>query len=486
MFQTFKINLQKINPIHLIILLALLQLFIALITDSLGFTHEEAMWHYIGRNWFRHGLIPYEGGVDNKSPFIFSVFGLSDLLFGVNYWFPRLVGTIVQSIGLFYFFKIADHIAGRRAAVLSVILYGLSLLWRSTGGKYVSFTETYAVTFIITAFYCFITAKKQKSYFLSGLLAGFGLGFRFSAGFGIIALLISCFRKNFISGLIFIAGVLSSIVLVLGIITLSDINLHNFFLYGYYDNFGSGSVTDRSIPIKLDSFANGFFYSELTLFYPFVTGYFFIKKRFDFLTIWAICEFIGIIILGIYARNHFKNLLPVFSLMSAILISYLIENYKLPFRQVLIVLIIVFFPKTWEPLFGIKKLLLGASDKSEKFCQPPYQQTDVYSKKKLGLWVKANSSEKDYVFIAGSGAQVQAYSERISPTIYFNTTQTALAKQRLFADLQKNKPKWILIPKFPEYKQHTSNDIIIFIEQLISKSYHYNNCIYGYTVYQLE
>src|SRR6476469_3160588 len=136
------------QPLQLIILLTLLQLFIGLLSNNLTFTHEEAMWQYIGRNWFRNGLAPYSGGVDNKSPLIFAIFGLSDKLFGVNFWFPRIIGTFCQSVGLYFVYKIAKHVAGGHAGVFAVTLYGLSLLWKNTGGSYVSFTETYAVMFI--------------------------------------------------------------------------------------------------------------------------------------------------------------------------------------------------------------------------------------------------------------------------------------------------------------------------------------------------
>src|SRR5215467_8994319 len=143
-----------LGPFQIIILLTILQLFVALLSNNLTFTHEEAMWQYIGRNWFRNGLTPYSGGVDNKSPLIFAIFGLSDKLFGTNFWFPRIIGTLCQSVGLYFVYKTARHVAGKRAGVFALTLYGLSLLWKNTGGSYVSFTETYAVMFIILSFYC--------------------------------------------------------------------------------------------------------------------------------------------------------------------------------------------------------------------------------------------------------------------------------------------------------------------------------------------
>src|SRR6185503_9226420 len=109
-----RINRREPSFLQLIVLLTLIQLFIALLTNGFALSSDEAMWHYIGRNWFRNGLVPYSGGVDNHSPLIFAVFGLSDKLFGVNYWFPRLLGTLCQSVGVFYIYKSATHIPVNR------------------------------------------------------------------------------------------------------------------------------------------------------------------------------------------------------------------------------------------------------------------------------------------------------------------------------------------------------------------------------------
>ncbi|MDB5110518.1 MAG: hypothetical protein JWR67_1632, partial [Mucilaginibacter sp.] len=54
------------SPLQLILVLVILQLLITLLTNGFALSQDEAMWHYIGRNWFRHGLVPYSGGVDNK------------------------------------------------------------------------------------------------------------------------------------------------------------------------------------------------------------------------------------------------------------------------------------------------------------------------------------------------------------------------------------------------------------------------------------
>src|SRR6516164_9671545 len=85
---------------------AVLQICVALFTYSMSLSFDESIWYYIGRNWFRHGMVPYSGGVDNKSPLIFAIFGFSDYLFGVSEWFPRMLGTVGQTVGLYFLYRI--------------------------------------------------------------------------------------------------------------------------------------------------------------------------------------------------------------------------------------------------------------------------------------------------------------------------------------------------------------------------------------------
>ncbi|MGZ3749766.1 MAG: glycosyltransferase family 39 protein [Mucilaginibacter sp.] len=485
---TLKETIKRWNPgpLQIIAILTILQLLVTLLTDGFALSFDEAMWQYIGRNWFRHDLIPYAGGVDNKSPLIFALFGLSDRLFGVNYWFPRVVGTLCQSIGIYYIYKIARHMEGKRAAMFAISFYGLSLLWHGTGGRYVSFTETYGMLFIILAVYRYVTGQDNKDFFISGLFAGIGFAFRISAVWGIIAILFFAARKSKINALLFCAGVVSSVFLLTIIGAFAGIDVNSLVTYALADNFGSGSTTDRSLMWKMVNFSDKFFYSELILFYPFVLGYFFIKRKIDLFGLWLILVFIGINIVGIYGTLHMRELLPAMSLMSAFCVSHLINNDKLPAKQLMVIIWIVFFPKLLEPLIEMKKLLLNEPDQASTNCQPPYPKPDEGSRKRLGGWVRDHTSEKDKVFVAGFGAQVQAYTERISPTIYFNVTQTDIAKARFFQDLNNNKPAMILVPLFSEYQEFVSRDMRQFVDQMIAKDYYLDRCMFNYNIYRIR
>ncbi len=472
------------KPLTLICILSVIQLIVAFGTDPMSISFDESMWQYIGRNWIKNGMVPYQGGVDNKSPLIFLIFGISDWFFGINYWFPRLLGVAVQSLGVYFLYKIAEKTINKQAAIFALSFYGLSLIWRSTGGKYVSYTETYALTFTLMAVYFSIVCNNDKKVFIGGLFAGLGFGFRLTALFGIIPILLFTFKRNPKTGVIFLTGMMTSVGIVLIFLGVAGIKLTDLLFFGVMDNFGSGSATAHGFAWKVQRFSEGFFYSEIILFYPAVIGYFFLVRKLDFLKAWLGCEFLGIVFLGMYDRSHFKGLLPVLSLMSAFVVSFLIRNQPLPPRIILLGIWIVFFPKTFEPLYAFKKLL----NSGNKHTNPNAESADddnIGLKKTIGLWIRSHTHAGEKVYVAGYGAEIQLYSKRISPSIYFNVTQTLYSKNRLFRDLLSDKPAMIAVPMSQKYVQSVDVDLRGFIDSLTAKDYDLDTSLYHYNIYRL-
>jgi len=479
-------NRNWLTALYVILALAFMQLFIALLTNGFALSADEAMWHYIGRNWFRNGLVPYSGGVDNKSPLFFAVFGLSDKLFGVNYWFPRVFATVVQSVGIFYIYKTGRYLAGHRAGMLAISFYGLSVLWHGADGKYVASTEVFDIVFIIAAFYYFLTAESKRAYFISGFLAAIGLAFRLSAIFAIAALFIVSIRRDKSSALMFGAGVLLGILFLALIGTLAGISLHDIYTYALVDNFGAGSTTDHGLIWRLIQFFNLFFYSEVILFYPLILGYLFIKRKIDWLVLWLIFAFIGINIVGNYARVDLKDILPAMSLAAAITAANFIDVYKIRMRWVVIIVWICFSPKLLEPLVTFHEIFNEEPPNPANYCRIPFIQPDERACKSIGRWVKANTAADEKVLVAGYGAQVQVYTERISPTIYFNATQTLMAKARFYKDMKQNKPGMILVPLFASYNMYIDADLRTYVDTLVAKEYSLDRCMLNYNVYRLK
>jgi hypothetical protein len=476
----------QINPLTIIVFLTALQLIITLLSNGFVLSFDESIWHYIGRNWFRHGLVPYTGGTDNKSPFIFAIFGLSDTLFGVNYWFPRVLATLCQSISIYYVYKIAQKLAGGTAGFLVVLFYGLSLLWHATGSQYVAFTETYEVMFIIAAVYRYINASNKQGLSTSGLLAGLTVDFRLSAAFVILAIVIhALFRKRLVDLLVFCLGVVSGLLVLIIGCTLAGIDLHQLLINGLLDNFGKGSATDHTAAFKFDNFCHRFFYSPLVLFYPLVLLYIFIKRKIDFPVLWCVLAFVAINMIGIYDMVHLKDLLPSLSLINAIAAAYLIDKYKLPNGLVALGISIVFFPSMTTPIANLK-ILLGSAEPPIVYGKAPYVNPPEGDRKALGKWIKAHTRSSDMVLVHSFGTQVQVCSERLSPTIYFNITQTPIAKARFYHDLHQNKPAMILIPMFPEYQNLVDADLRTFVSDLVRSNYHLESIMYNYQIFRIN
>jgi hypothetical protein len=304
--------------------------------------------------------------------------------------------------------------------------------------------------------------------------------------FIIAALIITCLQKGWKFTVQFCLGLLAGIVALALTGYLAGINVHDIVLYMFSDNFGPGSMNNNNFATRMGQFYNMFFYSEVILFYPLVLVYVFIKRKVDWLVLWLVFVFIGINAVGNYARVDLKELFPAMSLMGGLSLAHLINVFHISMQKVMVIIWICFSPKLLEPFINFGRLFTGEFQFAKNFCHEPYIPPDESACKQLGLWVKANTAEHDKVYVAGYGAQVQVYSERISPTIYFNVTQTRIAKERLFLDMKINRAEMILVPLFPEYRQWVDPDLRTYIDQLVARDYDFDRCLFNYSVYSLR
>jgi len=474
------------NPVALIILIGSLQLLISLLSNGFVLSFDESIWDYIGRNWICHHMVPYGGGVDNKTPFIFLIFGVSDLMFGVNYWFPRVIGTICETIGMFYVYKIADRTAGKDAGVFTLLFYGLSLLWHATGGKYVDFTETFEIMFFVMSVYKYLSARSDKDFIISGLCSGLALDFRLTAAFGVLAIVISCLKQKSIrSCWLFLTGTLSGILILLATCLLAGIKLHDLLIYGFFDNFGPGSITSQTLSQKLESFSGKFIYSPIAFFYPLLIIYVLEKKKLDLFILWYLLSLSAISLVGIFDVVHLKEILPSLSLMAGIGTEILLRKYRVPFIIASLLIIILFFPSTSE-LFANVRIILNKTKPSHVYGRIPYINPDEGDRKLLAEWVKQHTKTNDMVLVHSYGTQIQVYSERLSPTVYFSINRTPFAKDRFYKDLNRHHPELILVPMFDEYQKWVDPDQRNFVEALINKSYILSDTVYNYKIYRIR
>jgi len=475
------------QPLSLIIFIGLLQLFVTLLSDGFVLSFDESIWHYIGRNWLRHGMTPYAGGVDNKSPFIFLIFGLSDWLFGVNYWFPRVLGTICEMIGLYFVYKIADILGGKKAGILVIPIYGLSLLWHATGGKYVDFTETFEVMFLLIAVYKSLPANSRRDWFICGLWAGLAVDFRLTAAFGVLAILLSGFlqKRTVRYQLWLLMGALAGVAILLLICFIAGIKPGDLWTYGFSDNFGAGSVTAHTIEYMLETFTARFIYSPLGLFYTLLFVYVVIQKKIDLLILWCLLSFIAIGLIGIFDVVHLKDILPSLSLINAIALTRLLQRCNIPLFWAFLLLCVLFFPSVTEQINNVR-ILAGKTPPQNVYGVKPYTNPSEGDRKLLAAWVKQHTRATDLVLVHSYGTQIQCYSERLSPSVYFCINRTPLAKKRFYRDMGQNRPELILVPMFDEYRKFVDPDQRDFVSKLVQQQYSLDTTLYNYKVYRLN
>jgi hypothetical protein len=472
--------------IGLILILALLQLAIALLTYGQTLYFDEAIWHYIGRNWIRHGMVPYSGGYDNKSPLIFLIYGLSDMLFGVNYWFPRVLGTLFQSAGIWFLYRTALHLAGQRAGIFVIFLYGLSCLWTSTQGKYVSLTETFEVSVLIAAAYCCVTGKGGKRWFVGGLFAALAIGFRLTAVAGVLSIFIFSLVTSWRYGIYFALGLAAGVAVLAGGLWLAGINLSEVWHYSFLDNVTSSGngLFQRSFADKFSGLRRGFVFSELVYFYPFVAGYLIVRRKPDWIVCWILGGSLCIYRIGLFDPAHFKDILPPLALASGLFADRLIGRYRLPLSPCLAVIVIWFFPRVTESVDTVRQLLNPMADNPASYCNPPYPPLDNNARKKLGWWIRDHSQETDRLLIPFFSPTVQVYSERLSPSIYFSTNESSQAKERFYQEVREHRPEMVVVPLSEDYRKLVSADTRIFVQRLVDSGYRNDTCMYGYTIYR--
>ena len=139
-----------VNPWFLLAMITILILFLA---TQLLVPCDEAMWAYCSWLWSAHGVPPYVGSIENKSPGIFLLYRLSYALFGLSYMPPRLldVAAVLGTMLLLYF--LGKRYQGRFTGAMTAVIFGLMMTSERTDGSATAYTEVFLVFFTTLAFY---------------------------------------------------------------------------------------------------------------------------------------------------------------------------------------------------------------------------------------------------------------------------------------------------------------------------------------------
>ena len=86
---------------------------------------DEGVWSYIGTAWSKFGIAPLKGALDDKTPGIHIIYAVSNFLFGVNAWCPRLIGCMALTWSGFIVYSITSKLRDHFAGILAMLVFGV-------------------------------------------------------------------------------------------------------------------------------------------------------------------------------------------------------------------------------------------------------------------------------------------------------------------------------------------------------------------------
>lgn len=449
-----------LNPVFAAIFLFVLFVVTAF---HLYIGYDESLWMYIGNLWSNKGIPPYVGAVENKTPGIFILFAISDYLTSGNVFFVRGLGVVATMFTALFLYGICAKIYNKTAAVISLYVFGFITCWQLMDGFAFAHTEVFMILFSTMSFYILMQSQLSKKniiwLFLVGLSMGMAITFKQIAITTAFALLVVFLVLNKEKPFLYLLK--RVLIIVFGISFSTFLSFLVLYFYGvsFYDYlegawlilFNSGSKV-TNISEHFTNFLNALVFSRLVFFYPIII-WFLWKKNFlnhshkMLLILWLLFDFVGVNASGYYFGHQLKQMLPAFSIIVAISISFLIgkrynknnNRFYTAAAQVVLLIGIVCFP--YKQIYQNFKLIAQ------------YDNTSLTPHEEIANWIKENSNSEDYIYIIGGEPNLirtQAIANRTSASKYFQSLFLTSDYERgiLMEDLKQNLPVFILRDQF--------------------------------------
>ncbi len=168
-----------------------------------------------------YGAIPYLDYQDPKPPLIFFTLTIPTLL-GQKILGGLILVGICNFVSALLIMAMAWKLYGRFSGMLAGLLFSLNIAWAQ---GYFVLTEPFALTFILLSTYILVFTESRWKYFLAGLSAGVGIGFKQYALLLIPLLLFFMLRKHELKRAPeLLAGIVIPLAIIFGAI---------FHIYGF-------------------------------------------------------------------------------------------------------------------------------------------------------------------------------------------------------------------------------------------------------------
>jgi hypothetical protein len=423
---------------------------------------DEGIWFHVAREWVDHGMPPYRGPVENKTPGIFYVFALSYRFFGPDTWPPRLAGIASMVAGCLALSALGRRVFDPTAGLVAALVAGLTFASRVIDGPEAAMTESFAVGLAMLALWQVeraTTAQETRGrrFLLAGVLLGLAIAFKQVALVsGLVLALWAWVRTPAPErtparwaadvALIALGAVLATAASVAPLLA-AGVGVGDYVRGAWLILLDPGSarwtVADRVL-----RFWWRFQHPVSTLLIG--AGVFaLLRPRLGvaagaarLLLAWLAIDLLGVCASGNFYGHHFKQVVPPAALAIGVLASAAVRvssarprlaRWLVP--ALLTAILLALFPQ--KPLAG---LLQGQST-----------AIGYVPQMRVGQWVRDRSDAGDLVFTYVWGGLPQAIAGRRSPSRYFNRNflTTPEAAREVQADLRRRPPRLIVVDEDP-------------------------------------
>lgn len=477
------------NPFVLALIIGLSA---TLIPFRYGMEVDEGIWNYIARMWMLYDMAPYKDLVENKPPNIFYIFAMSNYLFGLNVWFPKLaavVSTVATSLVLYVLGK---TLHSKSSGLFAMIFFGMGMASYLVGA-YTTATETFMVLFTSLSVLYMVKSQREKSvpgYIVYMVLSGFWVGVAISfkqialADLGAVFFLYVLYRKarttphgSFIRDCLLIAaGALTAAAVCVAPVLANGVPVRYYLECVWELILFSGTVHPQAVTVK-KSFE---VWSQAEMMFYYIGVFWFAVKRKIFaakaipvfgLLAWVTVDFLAVNAAGTYWWHHLVQLMPSVSLVAGLAYGVALDSIDLRaqvYRKAVcgsvlfIILMFVPYPAIMDYLKH--QALFYDNNPATK------------NKRELGLWIKEHTVPDDTIYVYEStGSVILAYTDRRSASRHFSRMflHNPEFTQQFRDELADNPPDYLIV-RAGSFFSGLFKQFIIDNYQISTREYGYN------------
>jgi len=471
------------HPITLTVLLAAILAWQAFATQHRSMFNDEAIWSYVAQAWLHFGLPPYTGAVENKTPGIFYLFAASNLLTGVNFWFPRLLGILAGALTGYGIYAIGRRLDGRGTGLLALLLYGMTTANPVMDAPFTAQTETFMLAFTVLAVWLLVAVRQAASLrlhltaiFFAGCSLGAAIAFKQTAvitAFGLLFFYLSLKAPRARTGgavardcLVFAGGAvlvtcLSLLPLLLSRVSFSD------YLHGAWLALGESGSSISSPLFRWNRAMLALGAVDFQFYLLLAVVFLAVRRRLPAgvpvagLVAWLLVELFAVNSSGTYWGHQLRQALPPLALLVGLtwraLLRGIFTREPLP-RWPHHALIAVSIALIWMPPLGWWPL-----------------SNHARATRAVYTWVREHTVENDYVYTFGvyDANQILARTGRRASSRYFNQyfLRSPGVEAEIRRDLAAKLPAYIVVEMHRSLSLTEKLMLPAWVDELVAESY---------------